>query len=720
MGVAGRAVRHHQRGLPGPSRAAGPLGVIGRGRRHVAQPDGAQRVDVHPEFHRRRAVQDRQRSLAELPLTFLPLGGRDLRGVLLSAQPGQGRGDGPVQLAEERVDPRAFLVIQGPPHPVFGTGQPAPGLPVDHRRAQPVTRNVVLARRHRHHQQPSLVQRAEQVGDDLLGIGDLQRDPPAGVLADQEPPELAAAGQIHIAAPLTALTGPGESHPRHRRELTLRQRPRLHQVLRRQPPDQVEPVVAEVLHVDGQVPAQLIQQRGSDLLPMHRVVIAQRDMAIPPGLRIRGDLGQVPVPDAEQPGLLQVRHGDPPAPFQVQVEPVPGHLPQRPPRFVALPVFRAGVAREVSHGQAQFLGDPLGHDLIGQALRSLVQRPVQRPAQLSDLHEIVEMPGLQRGVLAVVDEREQLAGSLVEVAFPGTQRPDDTRSDQRHGRAAALRGQLSQLREVVAAGLLIGRAAAQAEPERARHIGRVGAFPGPCLPARDVHLHRLGQQFHPGRIYRLPGHRVIRQPRIRQPTLDQHLLQRRRPRLVIADEQVAARLVSAAGIVIPAGRIPASAFGIAAGHGQVVLAALAAERGRHQDPLRRTRVAVRARRRDLISAGDVPGRRRLQRHVHVVALGQELMQPEREHRAARRGIDDPRPGLQRVLDRCRARGLSRTGLLSKLARCFGESRRAAAPLRASGRRTGLEAEDLLDPGRQRVSGEGRELFRRRGITETPA
>ena len=284
-------------------------------------------------------------------------------------------------------------------------------------------------------------------------------------------------------------------------------------MLRGQPPDQVEPVVAEVLHVDGQVAAQLIKQRGGDLLPVHRVVLAQRDVAALPGLGVRGDLGQVAVPDAEQPGLLQVGHGDPPAPFQVQVEPVPGHLPQCPPRLVALAVLRARVAREVGHGQAEFLGDPLGHDLVGQALRSLVQRPVQGAAQLGDLHEIVEMPGLQRGVLAVVDEREQLAGSFVEVAFPGAQRPDDARRDQRHRRAAALRRQLGQLGEVVAAGLLIGRAAAQAEPERARHIRRVGALTGPSLAACDIHLHRLGQQLHPGRIYRQAGHRVIRSAR---------------------------------------------------------------------------------------------------------------------------------------------------------------------------------------------------------------
>src|SRR5438046_10584837 len=90
------------------------------------------------------------------------------------------------------------------------------------------------------------------------------------------------------------------------------------------------------------------------------------------------------------------------------------------------------------------------------------------------------MPCLKRGVLAVVDEREQLAGFVVEVAFPGPQRPDDARRDQRHGCAAALRRQLGQLGEVVAAGLLIGGAAAQAEPERARHIRRIGALPGPA------------------------------------------------------------------------------------------------------------------------------------------------------------------------------------------------------------------------------------------------
>ena len=157
VGVAGRAVGDHEGRLAGAPGPAGPLGVVGWGGRHVAQPDRAQRVDVHPEFHGRRAVQDRQLGLAELVFAFLPFGRRDLGGVFLGAQAGQGHGHAPVQLAEERVDPGAFLVGQRPPHPVLRAGQPVPGLPVDDRSAQLVTRNVVLVSWHGHRQQPGFV-----------------------------------------------------------------------------------------------------------------------------------------------------------------------------------------------------------------------------------------------------------------------------------------------------------------------------------------------------------------------------------------------------------------------------------------------------------------------------------------------------------------------------------------------------------------------------------
>src|SRR5712692_6328694 len=184
------------------------------------------------------------------------------------------------------------------------------------------------------------------------------------------------------------------------------------------------------------------------------------------------------------------------------------------------------------------------------------------------------MPGLQRRVLAVVDEREQLARLVIEVAFPGAQGPDDAGSDQRHRRAAALRRQLGQLGEIAASGLLVRGTAAQAEPERAGHVGRVGALVWPYLAARDVDVNSLWQQLLPGRIHYQAALRVVGQPGVRQPALDLNLLKRGWPRLVITDEEVAACLVPAAGIVVPARCIPAAvagpafraARGVASGH----------------------------------------------------------------------------------------------------------------------------------------------------------
>ena len=143
VGVAGRAVGDDQRGLPGTAGSPGALRVVRRGGRHVPQADGAEGVDVDAEFHRRRAVQHRQRRLAELGLPLLPVKRRHLRGVLLGPQPGQGGGHALVEVPEERVDPRAFLVVEGAAHPVFRAGQAGARMPVDDRGPQPVAGRVV-------------------------------------------------------------------------------------------------------------------------------------------------------------------------------------------------------------------------------------------------------------------------------------------------------------------------------------------------------------------------------------------------------------------------------------------------------------------------------------------------------------------------------------------------------------------------------------------------
>ena len=69
-----------------------------------------------------------------------PVRRRDLGGVLLGAQPGQGGGDALVEVAEERVDPRAFLVVQRASDAVLGAGQAVAEVPADHGGPQPVAR----------------------------------------------------------------------------------------------------------------------------------------------------------------------------------------------------------------------------------------------------------------------------------------------------------------------------------------------------------------------------------------------------------------------------------------------------------------------------------------------------------------------------------------------------------------------------------------------------
>src|SRR5256885_1887901 len=83
----------------------------------------------------------------------------------------------------------------------------------------------------------------------------------------------ARAGQGAVAGPAAALARAGEGHAGRGGKLALGQRPRLPQMLGGEPPDLIEPVISEVLDVDGQVPAQFVQQRGCDLLAVDWIVI---------------------------------------------------------------------------------------------------------------------------------------------------------------------------------------------------------------------------------------------------------------------------------------------------------------------------------------------------------------------------------------------------------------------------------------------------------------
>ena len=156
------------------------------------------------------------------------------------------------------------------------------------------------------------------------------------------------------------------------------------------------------------------------------VGVAQRRVRVAQQLVVGGDLVQVEVVEAEQAGLLQVRHRDPPAAFQVEVDAVGDHAAQRAPRYSRWLNRSAGFCANESPAARSSAAATLWATSSWHSPRSPASRgrPVQRAADLGHLDEVVEVPGLQAGVLPVVDEGQQLA-RLVGQVRPGAQAPDD-------------------------------------------------------------------------------------------------------------------------------------------------------------------------------------------------------------------------------------------------------------------------------------------------------
>lgn len=120
--------------------------------------------------------------------------------------------------------------------------------------------------------------------------------------------------------------------------------------------------------------------------------------------------GEVLVVDAQEAGLLQVRRGEPPSALLVAVDPVGQHLPERLVDAASGAALDLGVARVLVEREVK-RREHRGRQRV-EAQPDLAAAPgrfVQRRAQQTDLDEVVEVTGLERGVLAMVAEAQQLA-----------------------------------------------------------------------------------------------------------------------------------------------------------------------------------------------------------------------------------------------------------------------------------------------------------------------
>jgi hypothetical protein len=127
------------------------------------------------------------------------------------------------------------------------------------------------------------------------------------------------------------------------------------------------------------------------------------------------------VVDDEEAGLLEVGLRDAPAAAEVAVEVVAEHLAQRPLGLLALQVLDGGVARVLLERQLQGLEHCAARARRGAGRSRSGGRDgaPQAGAEERDLDEVVEVAGLERGVLAVVGEAEQLARIACDVAGLG-------------------------------------------------------------------------------------------------------------------------------------------------------------------------------------------------------------------------------------------------------------------------------------------------------------
>ncbi len=174
-----------------------------------------------------------------------------------------------------------------------------------------------------------------------------------------------------------------------------------------------------------------------------------------------------------------------------------------------------------------------------------------------------------------------------------------------------------------------------------------------------------------------------------------------RPRVVGGDVEVAGDGVAAAGVGVAAGHELALPVDRGAGDHEVLLAALAAEA---QGQQRLVGVPGHA---DLVAAGDVAGVLGLQGHVDGVALGEELVEAEREDRPLARRVGDRRPLAQDVAQ-CRGAGrLVEAGQLGQRLGGLGQRGGRSADQSLPAVRRGLvgQAERRLDPAGQRVADE---------------
>ena len=224
-------------------------------------------------------------------------------------------------------------------------------------------------------------------------------------------------------------------------------------------------VAGQHRRVDTQLHAEVVEDRVQDPLAGIGRAVAQAREPVPT-LVVGRELIQSLIADAKQSRLLEVGLRHAPAATQILKRHV---IQQADKRGSSLGIprraFGCGVFEEVLRAQGQCLEQRRAEIGVLQTL-PLRDRRHNRGSHLGNLHEVVEVPRLQRRVLAVVSEAEDLA-----LAASGVLRShvghECVHGDRRRCRPPGLR-ERRKFGEVAAVRAVPRGAAAQADHEWSR------------------------------------------------------------------------------------------------------------------------------------------------------------------------------------------------------------------------------------------------------------
>ena len=179
--------------------------------------------------------------------------------------------------------------------------------------------------------------------------------------------------------------------------------------------------------------------------------------------------------DVEEATLLEVWHREPPASLHVEEHTVGENVTHGALRALLDVELGVGLGRvkleSRSRREARFEGveEPLRKvsilDAFGTGLRD---GGVEAAADEGHLHEVVEVAGLEGGVLAVVGKAQELLCAGLELAL-FLEVGDEARGDERRGTGTAAETDLAEHWPVSTAALVVRDATGRAELERARY-----------------------------------------------------------------------------------------------------------------------------------------------------------------------------------------------------------------------------------------------------------